>query len=70
MTYKKDQIWEDKWINTTCGVCYCGCGIKVRVVNGVPVKIEGINESTMGGPVQDCAEKALPDSCTTTTPTG
>ncbi|MFH1153980.1 MAG: molybdopterin-dependent oxidoreductase [Pseudomonadota bacterium] len=49
MTYKTDQIWEDKWINTTCGVCYCGCGARVRVVNGVPVKIEGIKESTMGG---------------------
>ncbi len=49
MTYKTDEIWEDKWINTTCGVCYCGCACKVRVVNGVPVKIEGIKESTMGG---------------------
>ncbi len=49
MTYKTDEIWEDKWINTTCGVCYCGCACKVRVVNGMPVKIEGIKESTMGG---------------------
>jgi anaerobic selenocysteine-containing dehydrogenase len=49
MTYKTDEIWEDKWVNTTCGVCYCGCAARVRVVNGVPVKIEGIKESTMGG---------------------
>lgn len=49
MTYKTSEIKEDKWVNTTCGVCYCGCGAKVRVVNGVPVKIEGIEESTMGG---------------------
>ncbi|MEA1967175.1 MAG: molybdopterin-dependent oxidoreductase [Thermodesulfobacteriota bacterium] len=49
MTYKTDEIWEDKWVNTTCGVCYCGCSARVRVVNGVPVKIEGIKESTMGG---------------------
>ncbi len=49
MTYKKEKIKEDVWINTTCGVCYCGCGIKVRRVNGKPVKIEGISESTMGG---------------------
>ncbi|WP_457552287.1 molybdopterin-dependent oxidoreductase, partial [Desulfobacula sp.] len=49
MTYKTDEIWEDKWVNTTCGVCYCGCAAKVRVVNGVPVKVEGIKDSTMGG---------------------
>ena len=49
MTYKTDEIWEDKWVNTTCGVCYCGCAAKVRVVNGMPVKIEGIKDSTMGG---------------------
>ena len=49
MTYKTEEIWEDKWVNTTCGVCYCGCAAKVRVVNGVPVKIEGIKDSTMGG---------------------
>jgi len=42
MTYKTDEIWEDKWVNTTCGVCYCGCACRVRVVNGVPVKVEGI----------------------------
>lgn len=49
MTYKSDKIWEDKWVNTTCGVCYCGCGIRVRRINGVPVKIEGLQDSTMGG---------------------
>ena len=49
MTYKTDEIWEDKWVNTTCGVCYCGCAAKVRIVNGMPVKIEGIKDSTMGG---------------------
>jgi anaerobic selenocysteine-containing dehydrogenase len=49
MTYKTDEIWEDKWVNTTCGVCYCGCSARVRVVNGMPVKIEGIKDSTMGG---------------------
>ncbi|MFW6325651.1 MAG: molybdopterin-dependent oxidoreductase [Desulfovermiculus sp.] len=49
MTYKREKIWEDVWVNTTCGACYCGCGIRVRRVNGVPVKIEGIPESTMGG---------------------
>jgi len=49
MTYNKEHIKEDVWINTTCGVCYCGCGIRVRRINGMPVKIEGIPETTMGG---------------------
>ncbi|HMB32357.1 MAG TPA: hypothetical protein VKN82_11085, partial [Desulfohalobiaceae bacterium] len=49
MTYNRENIWEDVWINTTCGGCYCGCGMKVRRINGVPVKAEGMSESTMGG---------------------
>lgn len=49
MTYKREKIWEDVWVNTTCGACYCGCGIRIRRVNGIPVKVEGIPESTMGG---------------------
>jgi len=49
MEEKQNKIWEDVWINTTCGVCYCGCGIRVRRVNGLPVKIEGIPGSTMAG---------------------
>ena len=55
---KKDKIWEDVWINTTCGACYCGCGIRVRRVNGVPVKIEGIPESTMGAGSGLCGKGA------------
>ena len=46
---RNEKVWEDVWVNTTCGVCYCGCGIKVRRINGVPVKIEGIEGSTMAG---------------------
>ncbi len=34
-------IKEDKWIETTCGICYACCPIRVHVINGVPVKIEG-----------------------------
>lgn len=32
---------ETKWITTVCGMCYIGCGIRVRVENGVAVNIEG-----------------------------
>lgn len=49
MSVQKEKIWEDVWINTVCGICYCGCGIKVRRINGLPVKIEGIPESSMSG---------------------
>ena len=49
MSVKAEKIWEDVWINTTCGACYCGCGARVRRINGVPVKLEGIPGSTMGG---------------------
>lgn len=31
----------ETWKNTLCGQCGGGCGIKVRLVDGVPVKIEG-----------------------------
>ncbi|MBW1799804.1 MAG: molybdopterin-dependent oxidoreductase [Deltaproteobacteria bacterium] len=42
------EIWEDKWIPTMCGRCYGLCGIRVRRVNGVAVKIEGEPNSTFG----------------------
>ncbi|MBI4564694.1 MAG: molybdopterin-dependent oxidoreductase [Planctomycetes bacterium] len=32
---------EEKWIATACGMCAAGCGIRVRVVEGRAVKIEG-----------------------------
>lgn len=45
----QEEIRQEDWINTTCGCCYCGCGIRVRRIDGEPVKIEGIPGSTMGG---------------------
>jgi anaerobic selenocysteine-containing dehydrogenase len=39
---------EGTWVPSICGRCYGGCGIKVRRVDGVAVKIEGIPESDMG----------------------
>ena len=41
----KSKIWEDKWVHTACGGCYGGCAIKVHVVNGVAVAIEGVDTS-------------------------
>jgi anaerobic selenocysteine-containing dehydrogenase len=36
---------EDRWISTTCGICYSVCALKVHRVNGTIVKIEGNPES-------------------------
>ena len=40
-TLNRDEIWEDKWINTVCGGCYAGSAVRVRRVNGIAVAIEG-----------------------------
>jgi anaerobic selenocysteine-containing dehydrogenase len=39
---------EDVWITTQCGRCYAACGIRVRRVDGIVVKIEGVPDSTQG----------------------
>ena len=40
---------KDYWAYTICGGCYGVCGARVRVVDGVPVAIEGVPESDLGG---------------------
>ncbi|MBW1799756.1 MAG: molybdopterin-binding protein, partial [Deltaproteobacteria bacterium] len=42
------SIREDVWIPTQCGRCYAQCGVNVRRVNGVAVKIDGEPDSTLG----------------------
>ena len=42
------KIWEDKWIDTLCGGCYCTCAIRVHRINGIPVAIDGVPESALG----------------------
>jgi anaerobic selenocysteine-containing dehydrogenase len=36
---------EERWVLTTCGLCRAGCGLRVRVVDGRAVKVEGNAES-------------------------
>lgn len=36
---------EEKWVASTCAQCPVGCGLRVRVVEGRVVKIEGNNAS-------------------------
>jgi len=49
---------EDVWIPTQCGRCYAQCGIKVRRVNGVAVKIEGVPGTTLGSEGGVCGKGA------------
>ncbi len=37
----KDEVKEDVWIKSACGICFSSCAINVHRVNGVVVKIEG-----------------------------
>lgn len=37
----KDDIKEDVWIKSACGICFSNCAIKVHRVDGVVMKIEG-----------------------------
>ncbi|UCE05120.1 MAG: molybdopterin-dependent oxidoreductase, partial [bacterium] len=31
----------ESWVNSLCDLCECGCGISVRLIDGVPVKVSG-----------------------------
>ena len=41
---REGRVGEERWVLSTCGLCEAGCGIKVRVVEGRAVKIEGNSE--------------------------
>lgn len=47
---------EETWIPTACGRCYANCSIRVRVVDGVAVKIEGNPDTPMGSRGGVCAK--------------
>ena len=47
---------EDKWVRTMCGRCYGMCAIRVHVVNGVAIKIEGEPDSCHGASGGICAK--------------
>ena len=39
---------QDRWIPTACGQCYCMCGIRVRVQDGVVTQVEGNPDAPTG----------------------
>ena len=53
---RKSEIHEDVYIPTQCGRCYAQCGIRVRRVNGVAVKVEGNPDTTLGSEGGLCAK--------------
>ena len=44
---KKEE--KDQWAYSICAGCYNLCGVKIKVVDGVPVAIESVPESDLGG---------------------
>lgn len=38
----------ETWIHTKCAACYAGCAMKVKVVDGVMVKAEGVEDHDFG----------------------
>ena len=38
---REGRVGEERWVLSTCALCEAACGIKVRVVEGRAVKIEG-----------------------------
>lgn len=49
---------EVNWIRSTCSMCYGRCSIRVKVVNGVAVKIEGEPDSCLGAEGGICGKGA------------
>ena len=46
----------DYWAYAICNGCYSMCSVRVRVIDGCPVKVEGIPESDMGCQGGICSE--------------
>jgi molybdopterin-containing oxidoreductase family molybdopterin binding subunit len=42
------QESREKWVHTKCAACYAGCAMKVKAVDGVMVKAEGVAEHDFG----------------------
>jgi molybdopterin-containing oxidoreductase family molybdopterin binding subunit len=47
---------RDYWAYTMCSICYEQCAIRVRVVDGLPIAIEGVPESDAGSRGGVCAK--------------
>jgi len=50
MAFQPNTRWEDVWIPTSCGQCYCMCGIRVRKQDGVVTEVGEIRPRHGTGP--------------------
>lgn len=48
----------DKWVRTVCTGCYGNCAVRVHVVDGVAIKVEGDPDSVMGSQGGVCAKSS------------
>ena len=46
---------KEYWVHTLCSLCYNECAIRVKVLNGKPIAIEGVPESARGAQGGLCA---------------
>ena len=46
---------KDRWVHSICSLCYNECAIRVRVIDGKPVAVEGVPESDRGAQGGLCA---------------
>src|SRR5512135_3665861 len=47
---------KDYWVYSICSLCYGECSIRVRVLDGKPVAVEGVPESDRGAQGRLCAK--------------
>ena len=60
MPYDRSKlgIKEDKWVPTICSICHYACGVKVHVIDGVAIGIEGIPDMSWGSRGGLCGKAA------------
>jgi molybdopterin-containing oxidoreductase family molybdopterin binding subunit len=52
------SVREDRWARTVCNGCYGGCSVRVHVIDGVAVKVEGDPDSIQGSQGGVCAKSS------------
>jgi molybdopterin-containing oxidoreductase family molybdopterin binding subunit len=55
-TFGKRDAQKDYWVYSVCSLCYGECAIRVRVLDGKPVAVEGVPESDRGAQGGICAK--------------
>jgi len=54
--FGKRDAQKDYWVYSICSLCYGECAIRVRVLDGKPVAVEGVPESDRGAQGRLCAK--------------